>query len=146
MTWGLFGIIAAAGLAVAWYLKAHGKIDGIAYEVPGDIGKPLFLPEDTVHMAGVPQVIYLYLPNETQGGPANLGGGWQMAPAPYWVSVTLDGVPVDLTQSSYPAPLAIPLTKPSGKIVATYKVSAALGIIPLQGVIPDTTFTLHYEP
>ena len=56
------------------------------------------------------------------------------------------GVPVDLAQSSYPQPLAIPLTKPSGKIVAVYKVSAALGVLSLMGVIPNTTFTLNYEP
>ena len=147
MSWAFFGVIAAASVALAIWLKATGRVSGVSYEVPIDVGTPLFLPSDTVHTTGYPPVIYLSLPHGTQGSPANLGNGWQSAPAPYWVSVTLDGVPVDLlAQPGYPMPLAIPLTRPSGKIVAVYKVSASLGFIPLQGVIPNTTFTLNYEP
>ena len=143
MSWGFFGVVAAVSVALALYLRSKG-LAGVGYTVPVST---LIMSSDTVHMTGHPAIIYLSLPSETQGAAANLGNGFTAAPAPYWISVTRDGVPVDLSaQPGYPSPLAIPLVQASGKIVATYQVSAALGIIPLQGVLSPLTFTLNYEP
>lgn len=141
MPWPVFGVIAAVAVIAAWWLKAHGDV-GVSFTLPSGFGSF----QQTIHMSGFRPFITLQLPQFTQGSPLTLPDGTTVAPAPYFETVTLNGVAQDVSQAVPGSGLTVNLTTPTGTIVATYKESVALGAFSLQGVVPDTTCTITYGP
>lgn len=142
MTWGFFGAITVVAIVAAWYMKTHGMV-GAGLTLPSGFGSHTA----SISMTGLQPYVALSLPTTVQGAAMNLGGGNTAAPAPYWVSVTLDGQPVDIPSASVtPLQVNLPITKASGTIVAVYVESASLGWLSLQSVIPQTTCTITYGP
>lgn len=140
MTWPLFAVMALVSVGAALWLRAKG-LASIGLELPSGFGTH----HVTVHTTGLRPQITLMLPTTTQGSGFKVGNA-VVAPQPYFISMTLDGEPVDVSQALPGVGITLNLTKPQGQIVAVYKESVAFGVLDLQSAAPDTTAIIAYGP
>src|SRR5271157_4250709 len=120
MTWF---VVTAIGMLVAFAAVTSGKgLKGKGIWLPGGVSQTI-----SVATGPVPTTFFLSLPPGS-GAPIAPGSRLMVGSSPVWMSVTLDGEPVPITwDAKIGGPLAIPITRPQGTIVATWQQYGQLG-------------------
>lgn len=118
----------------------------LAKKTGGFAGKVITLPNgvsQTIRPGGTagPGTLFLQLPYE-QGLRVPGTSVYVSSNQPYFVAVVADGVPVDLSKQVDPNTVAVPLTKQSGTIVASWVDPGAT----LSAQAPTITTTVVYGP